>query len=432
MMPFHLQRSLAITALVASLLPRGAAFTSCRHFRSTPDAPSADCSATLFRLFDTSLSSHQDQRRQFTSDLDTSLEWLAKERQESDDDNYPIEWLDAHITSSLQHIDNYDEQEILRVPIYPLPAVYTPHSGENHTIVNTEPRNVQMANDLVAGKWGDRSLFCVTLRARDTHRLASVGTLMRLIDTEDRSISGARTWPGDILPTLNRVVATCQAVGIVDIINVENGHNINNNNLAESEYRVANVKLRSFTNEATKGKTEEMDSLTHQIVEDYQKVRSTYINSQSLASNELPKFARKSVVEMPDLTALNDDLDYWKLVDTWQVLCNTIRQAKQTQLQGVINEISVQVAMEAKGPLELPVKRRNLPEHVQKQLEEMEQSAAADYVEIGMEPVLDFQEILSMEDSLDRVRKLAAMIRRERARLEAKESLIKAFLTELE
>jgi hypothetical protein len=88
--------------------------------------------------------------------------------------------------------------------------------------------------------------------------------------------------------------------------------------------------------------------------------------------------------------------------------------------------------MQAKGPLELPVKRHNLPEHVQKQLEEMEQSAAADYVELGMEPILDFQEIISMKDSLDRVRKLSAMIRRERARLEAKESLIKAFLTELE
>jgi len=425
MTPSHPKRLLVI-ATIATLIPRGVAFTSCRHYYN---AASADGSANKLSILaiGTSLNSHRDHQRQFTSDLDTSLEWLAKERQDNDD-NYPIDWMDTHIIASSQSTPTDNEEETLRVPLYPLTAVYTPHSGENHTLVNTEPRNVQMASDLVAGKWGDRSLFCVTLRARDTNRFASVGTLMRLIDTEDRSISGARTWPGDILPTLNRVVVTCQAVGIVDIVNVEkNGHN-----LAESEYRIANVRLRSFTNEATKGKTEEMDSITNQIVTDYQKVRSTYINSQSLASNELPKFARKAVHELPDLTTLNDELDYWKLVDTWQVLCNTIRQAKQTQLQGVINEISVQVAMEAKGPLELPVKRRNLPENVQKQLEEMEQSAAADYVELGMEPILDFQEILSMNESLDRVRKLAAMIKRERARLEAKESLIRAFLTELE
>jgi len=417
---FHSKRLLLCTAAIGSLIPRGLAFTTCGHF-GTP-------SSTFVLDTTTSLCSQFNNRQKFTSDLDTSLEWLAKERQDNDSDNYPIDWFDASCSTPKNNIHDKEEETLLRVPLYPLTAVYTPHSGENHTLVNTEPRNVKMASDLVAGMW-DRSLFCVTLRARDTHRLASVGTLMMLTSVEDRSISGARTWPGNILPTLNRVVVTCQAVGIVDIISVENG----NTNLDESEYRVANVKLRSFTNEAiTKGKSEEMDSITQQIVTDYQKVRSTYINSQSLASNELPKFARKAVHELPELTTLNDELDFWKLVDTWQVLCNTIRQSKQTQLQGVINEISVQVAMQAKGPLELPVKRHNLPEHVQRQLEEMEQSAAADYVELGMEPILDFQEIISMEDGLDRVRKLSAMIKRERARLEAKESLIKAFLTELE
>jgi hypothetical protein len=45
-----------------------------------------------------------------------------------------------------------------------------------------------------------------------------------------------------------------------------------------------------------------------------------------------------------------------------------------------------------------------------------------------MEPVLDFQEIISMKRHIDRVMKLASMIQRERLRLEAKESLIQAFL----
>jgi hypothetical protein len=249
-------------AAICSLLPRVIAFSSsCGHFGST-------LPASTF-VFDTtsSLCSH-NHRQKFTSDLDTSLEWLAKERQDSDSDNFPIDWFDACPAPNNNNNDDDQEETSLRVPLYPLTAVYTPHSGENHTLVNTEPRNVKMASDLVAGKW-DRSLFCVTLRARDTNRLASVGTLMRLTSVEDRSISGARTWPGDILPTLNRVVVTCQAVGIVDIISVENGNTI----LDDSEYRVANVKLRSFTNEAiTKGKSEEMDSITQQIVTDYQKV----------------------------------------------------------------------------------------------------------------------------------------------------------------
>jgi len=420
MQPFHVNNILLFTATITSLIPRGSDAFMC-HVRCN----------NINTRHDTSLCSLNQQRRgRFTSDLDTALEWLAKERQIHDSDNtFPIHWFDIDDDKTGSHVDVEDTSNLLRVPLYPLNAVYTPHSGENHTLVNTEPRNVKMTADIVAGKW-DRSLFCVTLRARDTNRLASVGTLCRLIDTEDRSISGARTWPGDVLPTLNRVVVTCEAVGIVDIVSVENG---DSNKYSIDEYKVARVRLRSFANDSTKGKTEEMDSLTQQIVNDYGKVRETYINSQSLASNELPKFARKAVHALPTFEKLDDELDFWKLVDTWQVLCNTIRQSKLIQLQGLINELTVQVAMQTKkGPLELPVKRQSLPEDVQKQLDEMEQSAACDYAELGMEPILDFQELISMECSVDRFRKLGAMIKRERSRLEAKESLIKAFLKELD
>ena len=74
--------------------------------------------------------------------------------------------------------------------------------------------------DIVNGQW-EGNLFCTSLRARDTNRIASVGTIMQLIDTEDRSISGARAWPGDLLPTLNRVVVNCKSVGVADIISIE-------------------------------------------------------------------------------------------------------------------------------------------------------------------------------------------------------------------
>lgn len=112
------------------------------------------------------------------------------------------------------------------------------------------------------------------------------------------------------------------------------------------------------------------------------------------------------------------------------MLCNTIRQSKQTLLQGIVNELSVSYAMQAKGPLQLPVKRKSLPLDVQRQLEDIELNASRDFMELGMDPVLDFQEILSMKDHWGRVKKLAWMIQRERSRLEAKESLIRAFMDE--
>ena len=272
------------------------------------------------------------------------------------------------------------------------------------------------------GKW-ENSLFCASLRARDTNRVASVGTIMQLLDTDDRSIVGAKTWPGDEL-TLNRVVAKCRAVGVAEILSIEKY------DYGEDDYLIAYVRI--YNGEATtqNERSNEFDSIAQQIIDDYQKVRSIYINSQSLASNELPKFARNAVQTLPtfDNTIVHNEMKFWMLVETWQMLCNTIRQSRRSRLQAIVNELSVAAAMQAKGPLELPVKRKSLPLDVQKQLDDLEQNASRDYLELGMEPVLDFQEIISMKRHIDRVMKLASMIQRERLRLEAKESLIQAFL----
>lgn len=278
-----------------------------------------------------------------------------------------------------------------------------------------------MKQDLMNGIW-ENSLFCASLRARDTNRVASVGTIMQLLDTDDRSIVGAKTWPGDEL-TLNRVVAKCRAVGVAEILSIEKC------DYGEDDYLIAYVRI--YNGEATtqNERSNEFDSIALQIIDDYQKVRSIYINSQSLASNELPKFARNAVQTLPtfDNTIVHNEMKFWMLVETWQMLCNTIRQSRRSRLQAIVNELSVAAAMQAKGPLELPVKRKSLPLDVQKQLDDLEQNASRDYLELGMEPVLDFQEIISMKRHIDRVMKLASMIQRERLRLEAKESLIQAF-----
>lgn len=245
---------------------------------------------------------------------------------------------------------------------------------------------------------------------------------MQLLDTDDRSIVGAKTWPGDEL-TLNRVVAKCRAVGVAEILSIEKC------DYGEDDYLIAYVRI--YNGEATtqNERSNEFDSIAQQIIDDYQKVRSIYINSQSLASNELPKFARNAVQTLPtfDNTIVHNEMKFWMLVETWQMLCNTIRQSRRSRLQAIVNELSVAAAMQAKGPLELPVKRKSLPLDVQKQLDDLEQNASRDYLELGMEPVLDFQEIISMKRHIDRVMKLASMIQRERLRLEAKESLIQAF-----
>ncbi len=271
------------------------------------------------------------------------------------------------------------------------------------------------------GKW-EGALFCATLQARDTNRIASVGTIMQLLDTDDRSIIGAKTWPGNQF-TLNRVVAKCRAVGVAEILSIDE------RDYGEADYLIANIRIQN-NKETMPVSMDHFHPLMQQMIDDYQRVRSIYINSKSLASNELPKFARNAVQSLPTFNyeIVHNERKFWFMVETWQMLCNTIRQSKRTSLQSIVNELSVAAAMQAKGPLELPVKRKKLPLDIQRQLDEIERNASRDFIELGMDPVLDFQEIISMKRHIDRVVKLASMIQRERLRLEAKESLIQAFL----
>ncbi|KAL3805514.1 hypothetical protein ACHAW5_011185 [Stephanodiscus triporus] len=369
-------------------------------------------------------------KRSYSSDLDSAYEWLAKDRFLNEPEKHvEIRWF--HPNAAIADDDdtcyggnNYTK--VKRMPLYPLGAVHIPHSGENYTIINIEPRNVKMAMDLM-NKTRGNALFCATLRARDTNRFASVGTIMQIIDTDD--LYGCRLRSGESsneMPALNRVVAICRAVEVADILSIEECAN------NEYDYLIAKVRVRDdHCHAMTESESDDhLDFIARQIIDDYQTVRSIYINSQSLASNELPPYARSAVKTLPtfDEDVIHDETKFWKMVETWQMLCNTIRQSKRSKLLSVVNELSVTAAMQAEGPLELPVKRQKLPLIVQKQLEDIEQSASKDFMELGMDPVLDFQEILNMRRHTGRVEKLASMIQRERSRLEAKESLIRAFL----
>lgn len=78
--------------------------------------------------------------RSYSSDLDTAYEWLSYEPERRG----KIKWF--HPDDATADENEYgDDDEIKKMPLYPLGAVHIPHSGENHTLVNIEKRNVRMA-----------------------------------------------------------------------------------------------------------------------------------------------------------------------------------------------------------------------------------------------------------------------------------------------
>lgn len=82
----------------------------------------------------------------YSSDLDTAYEFLAKDRFNNDPEQHTeIKWFDLAANTNDINTDIDISYEVKRMPLYPLGAVHVPHSGENHTLINIEPKNVKMA-----------------------------------------------------------------------------------------------------------------------------------------------------------------------------------------------------------------------------------------------------------------------------------------------
>ncbi|KAL3765157.1 hypothetical protein ACHAWO_004335 [Cyclotella atomus] len=378
-------------------------------------------------------------RSHTTKDFDTAYEYLAQDRHSQLPNSKPISWFrpaDLERQTNPFHLEDVEiqytsnqDKKLTKMPLYPCGEVHVPFACGNYTLNNIQERNVNMAKDLANNQWPS-SLFCVALRAKDTNRIASTATVMQVLQMEDRSV-----------PMHSKIVVTCKAVGIAQIVSIDNPQ-VWNDDYAGDEYLIANVDIRlndSITDSESDGtttttseKNHQYTSLANQLLSNYQSVKSIYSTSTTIASNELPPYALTAIQSsMPNYT-ISDILQptkFWSVIDTLQTLCNTLRQAKFNILSSTINEMSVDMAMELlDGPLELPVKRHRLPKEAQWKLNEMEQRAFDDYWEMGMDPVLDFQMLMEMECHWERVEKVAMMVGGELERLEAKESLVRVFL----
>ena len=120
----------------------------------------------------------------------------------------------------------------------------------------------------------------------------------------------------------------------------------------------------------------------------------------------------------------NTTTSFWKSLEQWQTICYTIREAKRVSIQSDVDEIMIQEAMKQPGPLNLPVHKEDLSIPIQRKIESMEQVALEEFQTSGMDPCLNFQNIISCATShLDRLKLFHEMIAKERQRLEAKKRL---------
>ena len=352
---------------------------------------------TSFRI---GIGSHRRFLRPLCShSLTTAFQWLCEERYEND------------AYQGIAWIDPSDESEIVPVvdgeidlPLYPLEATYVP-ANQNHTLNNVEPRNIRMANDLLASE--DRR-FCAVLSASDTGRVATVGTVLRILEAEKQEHNSEVT----------RIRLTCQAEALAEITCIMNPQAFSRENRLRRSDEYLKARVRPLKNNVESA-FEFPENLVSRIVNDFNMVKTMY--QLEIGSHEMPPKTLSTLGNaLPSWSEENfkNEMLFWEAAQEWQSVCYTIRQAKQAVLSADRNELMISAATKKGGPLKLPIHMEELSPTVQREIQLMEVESQKDWVGMRLDPCLDFQALISIQSPSDRMKWLSNIISRERQRLE--------------
>jgi hypothetical protein len=298
---------------------------------------------------------------------------------------------------------------------------------------NVEPQNIKMALDLLSEKSSSRR-FCVVLRAMDTGRIATVGTILRITDADVQKLVGATENIDDDTRSgeednskIARIRLTCKSEGLAEILEVENGSGWRAKRLLRSnEYLRARLRPLMVAddreNNDNLGGTRDWRDSYKAIREDLRIIKLIYqlqLGSEDYPPNTLSQLGN-AIQDFPELDACVEDGDalLWSLAQEWQSVCATLRQGRQALLATERNELMVAAASAGGGPLKLPIHLSDLDPDSRKEIQKLDQHFQKDHEVSGMDPILDFQVLIGLPTTNRRFCFLAKLVSRERLRLQ--------------
>jgi hypothetical protein len=286
-----------------------------------------------------------------------------------------------------------------------------------------------MAQDLLAQQQSATPRFCAVLRAVDTGRIASIGTVLRIVNVEEQYEYGTSK--------ISRILLTCQAENLAEIRHVTNGAKWSEKRLVRSdEYLLAQVRPLvddSSSDDDPIGIKDRYEEKLSALMKDFQAVKTMYqlnLGGKDFPPGMVTKLG-DAIQDAKQLSNNNDNEEMnaksqrynvketlWRIAEEWQSICYTLRQGQQSLLSAERNERMIDAACAKGGPLKLPIHMEDLEPDDRRVIQLMETQAQRRHIELGMDPVLDFQVLISLDSLEDRLDWLSHMIVRERQRLE--------------
>mmetsp|Transcript_21861 Transcript_21861/g.50424 ORF Transcript_21861/g.50424 Transcript_21861/m.50424 type:complete len:495 (-) Transcript_21861:271-1755(-) len=269
----------------------------------------------------------------------------------------------------------------------------------------SKQKNIEMALDVDQSK---NKRFCVVLRAHDSGRIASVGTVMELDGlTIDRNVQDSG---------IRRILVSARPVALAKIESIVNPPTSDRSFQSSREYLKAKVSIQEEMDLKPTKDTAELVSL---ILKDYKTILDLYKRGVGTDASPLRTLEQADSAVLEEWASENfaTSESFWKTVDMWQILCNTVRDDYQRRLTAERNEFMVGAAIKQGGILNLPVREEHLTPQDRQTLQEMRDKSIVEYIERGMDPTLDFQVLIAAKDYRERLTFFAKMVRNECQRL---------------
>ena len=252
--------------------------------------------------------------------------------------------------------------------------------------------------------------FCVALRAVDTGRVARVGTVMELDDADVQYEE----------ETIRRIVVKCRATGIVEISSVLNPSAASR----ENRLRGSPVYLKARVHRRDEAFIEQQqrEGLVEGILKDYEGIRETLVSTTSSDAGIFPEHV---IHDVQRTLPVWEDGDFgsdrlWTTLESWQMLSNTVREWLMVSLSAERNEFMVEAMVRDGGMLNLPIHPSDLTPTDRLVVEVLESRAQQEFLELGMDPVLDCQVLLSVPSRQERIAFLARTLSRVRKALKGR------------
>ena len=406
-------------------------------FQITPHHSSSSSSTTgrfsrrsipttsLQQKYESSLASSSNALDSTTAaDLPTAYEWVANARKERSDSLEDISWMDpsskevsseeiSHLLEQLKR-SRSEDLGIQRVPLCPIDSVFI-SGGKDQLLSFVSPRNIQMVLDLRDGVFGSDPRFCAVLQAMDTNRVASVGTMLRIVGMKE-----LQKKEDDGIASVIVKVEPEENVQIIAVQNPEAWSQeqrlIGSNAYLISDVQRINVEIEE--------ETDELNRLSSKIIDDFKLVRSEYLDKDGVVIKDLPDFdivtfSWSLPPEKPSKKDLMTQEGLWKIAAQWQDLCYAARKAYKAKWQVKALELCVEASLAVFGRMKYPIDRSAYPFEYQDAIKEVEEKGAKEFVAIeGLDPIITFQAMLSAKSHYERLKILDRAIESEKDRIE--------------